>query len=101
VFAHKDKTNLQKPLYFCKKESILCLFWLNQVEKFCLWKMGAFLIEPTNEHWDIVLLIRQNSVDSFLAFESNHDYMKDIGHRTAALEDSRLLPLVENEQHEI
>ncbi|WP_333600934.1 DUF1330 domain-containing protein [Flavobacterium sp.] len=57
---------------------------------------GAFLIGPANEHWDAVLLIRQNSVDSFLAFESNQDYMKGIGHRTAALEDSRLLPIIEN-----
>lgn len=56
---------------------------------------GAFLIGPKSEYWDAVLLIRQNSVNSFLAFESNQDYMKGIGHRTAALEDSRLLPLVE------
>jgi uncharacterized protein (DUF1330 family) len=57
---------------------------------------SAFLIGPANEHWDAVLLIRQNSVNSFLAFESNQEYMKGIGHRTAALEDSRLLPIVEN-----
>jgi hypothetical protein len=57
---------------------------------------GAFLIGPSNERWDAVLLIRQNSVNSFLAFESDKEYMKGIGHRTAALEDSRLLPLVEN-----
>jgi hypothetical protein len=40
-------------------------------------------------------VMRQNSVDSFLAFESNQNYMKGIRHRTAALEDSRLLPIVE------
>ena len=57
---------------------------------------GAFLIGPPDEHWDAVLLVRQNSVNSFLAFESNQEYMKGIGHRTAALEDSRLLPIVEN-----
>lgn len=57
---------------------------------------GAFLIGPSKERWDAVLLIRQNSVNSFLAFESNQEYMKGIGHRTAALEDSRLLPIVEN-----
>ncbi len=56
---------------------------------------GDFLIGPTDEHWDAVLLIRQNSSDSFIAFESNHEYMKGIGHRSAALEDSRLLPLIE------
>lgn len=56
---------------------------------------GDFLIGPANESWDAVLLIKQNSVNSFLAFESNTDYMKGIGHRTAALADSRLLPIVE------
>ena len=56
---------------------------------------GAFLIGPASEHWDVVLLIKQSSVDSFLAFEANQDYMKGIGHRTAAVEDSRLLPVVE------
>lgn len=56
---------------------------------------GSFLIGPINEHWDAVLLVQQNSVNSFLAFETNQEYMKGIGHRTAALEDSRLLPIVE------
>ncbi len=64
---------------------------------------GDFLIGPTDECWDAVLLVKQNSVNSFLAFEADKDYMEGIGHRTAALEDSRLLPLVEqkNGQHEI
>lgn len=56
---------------------------------------GTFLIGPTNERWDAILLIKQNNVNSFLAFESNSDYLTGIGHRTAALEDSRLLPIVE------
>jgi hypothetical protein len=63
-------------------------------------KGGPFLVGPINEHWDAVLLVRQNNVNSFLAFESNQDYMKGIGHRTAALEDSRLLPLVENKNEQ-
>lgn len=57
---------------------------------------GDFLIGPANERWDAVLLIKQNSVNSFLAFESNQEYMKGIGHRTAAISDSRLLPIIEN-----
>jgi len=56
---------------------------------------GDFLIGPSSERWDAVLLIKQNSVNSFIAFESDKDYMKGIGHRTAALLDSRLLPLIE------
>jgi len=59
---------------------------------------GNYLIGPANEYWDTVMLVRQNSVDSFIAFESNDEYMKGIGHRTAALEDSRLLPLIENKE---
>jgi uncharacterized protein (DUF1330 family) len=56
---------------------------------------GEFLIGPAEERWDAVLLVKQNSVNSFLAFENDADYMKGIGHRTAALEDSRLLPMIE------
>jgi hypothetical protein len=57
-----------------------------------------FLIGPTNEQWDAVLLIKQSSVDSFMAFQSDTDYLKGIGHRTAALIDSRILPLVETKK---
>jgi len=59
---------------------------------------GDFLIGPANERWDVVLLIKQSSVNSFLAFESDMDYMKGIGHRTAALSDSRLLPIIEKSE---
>ena len=38
-------------------------------------------------------LVRQRSVEAFLSFASHSDYLAGIGHRTAALEDSRLLPL--------
>jgi hypothetical protein len=43
----------------------------------------------------MAMLVRQKSVDSFLAFASHEGYLSGIGHRTAALEDSRLLPLSE------
>jgi uncharacterized protein (DUF1330 family) len=58
-------------------------------------KGGAFLVGPENEQWDEVMLIKQNSVSSFMSFAKNAEYMIGVGHRTAALEDSRLLPLVE------
>ena len=60
-----------------------------------LGKGGAFLVGPQNEQWDEVMLIKQNSVSDFMAFASNQEYLMGVGHRTAALEDSRLLPLVE------
>lgn len=56
---------------------------------------GQFLIGPAGERWDMAMLVRQRSVQDFMAFASNPEYMRGIGHRTAALEDSRLLPLVE------
>ena len=56
---------------------------------------GPFLIGPPGERWDMTLLVRQSSVESFLAFASHEAYLAGIGHRTAALEDSRLLPLSE------
>jgi len=56
---------------------------------------GPFLIGPADERWDMALLVRQASTESFLAFATDRDYLAGIGHRTAALEDSRLLPLVD------
>jgi hypothetical protein len=56
---------------------------------------GAFLIGPSDERWDLAMLVRQSSPESFVAFNSNAAYLAGLGHRLAALEDSRLLPLVE------
>lgn len=58
-------------------------------------KGGEFLIGPTEERWDAAMLVRQASVTTFLAFASNQGYLAGIGHRLAALEDSRLLALIE------
>jgi uncharacterized protein (DUF1330 family) len=54
-----------------------------------------YFIGPQDEQWDMVMIIRQNSLSDFLAFASNKEYLAGMGHRTAALEDSRLLPLTE------
>src|SRR3954454_14587128 len=54
---------------------------------------GPFLIGPDAERWDRVMLVRQNSIEDFIAFANHEEYLKGMGHRTAALEDSRLLPL--------
>ena len=57
---------------------------------------GTFFIGPGEERWDRAMLVRQASVESFIAFASNEAYLTGaIGHRTAALEDSRLLPLTQ------
>lgn len=56
---------------------------------------GNFLIAPQNERWDMAMLVRQKDVAAFLAFASHGPYLAGMDHRTAAIEDSRLLPLSE------
>jgi hypothetical protein len=62
---------------------------------------GQFFIGPSDEQWDIVMLVKQSSVESFIAFASHSEYLSGIGHRTAAILDSRLLPIVESKDHNI
>ena len=56
---------------------------------------GPFLIGPEVERWDAAMLVTQASAAAFLAFASDAGYLAGLAHRTAALEDSRLLPLFE------
>jgi hypothetical protein len=56
---------------------------------------GHVFVGPDDERWDLVMLVRQASLEAFVAFATDEGYLAGIGHRTAALEDSRLLPLVE------
>jgi uncharacterized protein (DUF1330 family) len=56
---------------------------------------GHFLIGPEGERWDRALLVRQKSIGAFMAFAVNEVYLAGMGHRTAAVADTRLLPLVE------
>lgn len=56
-------------------------------------KGGPWLIGPETERWDAVLLVKHPSAAQFLAFAQNEAYLRGAGHRTAALLDSRLLPL--------
>lgn len=56
---------------------------------------GPFLVGPEGERWDAAMLVQQSSSAAFMEFASNVEYLAGMGHRTAALEDSRLLPLEE------
>lgn len=49
------------------------------------------LIAPPEEHWDEVLLVRYPSVQAFIGMLAMPDYREATKHRTAALEDSRLV----------
>ena len=59
---------------------------------------GFHLIGPFEERWDLVMLVRHASLEAFMAMAENHEYLAGMGHRVAALEDSRLLPIVESDR---
>lgn len=54
-----------------------------------------FLIGPQDEKYDLMLLVKHESAAKFLEFANNEAYKAIEGHRTASLEDSRLLPVKE------
>lgn len=56
---------------------------------------GRYLIGPAEKTWDLVLLVRHRSVQAFMSFATDKEYLAGAGHRTAALKDSRLLPLAD------
>jgi hypothetical protein len=56
---------------------------------------AGFLIGPADERWDLVMLVRQKDLQTFLAFATDDAIQAALVHRTAAVEDSRLLPLAE------
>lgn len=53
----------------------------------------GFLIGPESEKWDAVMLVEHASAEIFVGFAQDEAFQKTAGHRTAALEDSRLLPI--------
>lgn len=54
---------------------------------------GPLLIGPSEARWDQVLIIEYPDVAAFAAMTQNPEYHAGAGHRTAALQDSRLLPM--------
>ncbi|WP_336368622.1 DUF1330 domain-containing protein [Marinobacter sp. C2H3] len=52
------------------------------------------LIGPQGEQWDEVLLVRYPSLDAFMSMIGSDDYKAIVHHRTAAMEDSRLVPML-------
>ncbi|MDH5423333.1 MAG: hypothetical protein OEY55_16140 [Acidimicrobiia bacterium] len=57
--------------------------------------LEAFLIGPADETWDLAMVVRHRSLEAFLSMATDPGYLAGIGHRQAALEDSRLLPIIE------
>lgn len=58
-----------------------------------LGKCDHFLIGPYDERWHRVMLVKQKSKEVMLSMTNDAEYMTSLAHRTAALEDSRLLPI--------
>jgi uncharacterized protein (DUF1330 family) len=58
-----------------------------------LWAAAATytVVAPPGERWDDVLLVEYPSRQAFLEMVDRHDYQTAAVHRTAALEDSRLI----------
>lgn len=54
----------------------------------------AIVIGPTTERWDDALLVQYPSKQAFLQMIGNPDYQAITVHRTAALEDSRLIATI-------
>jgi len=59
-------------------------------------KSGPFLIGPEGERWDMILLVRWPNLKMLAASGSDKEYLAFVGHRTAAIEDSRLLPILQS-----
>lgn len=74
-------------------EQMLPLLRASGGEVLFLGDASGFFIGPQEEVWDMVMLVRQHSLASFLAFARDPESLKIAGHREAALIDSRLLPI--------
>lgn len=48
---------------------------------------------PTDERWDLAFIAEYPTAGAFLAMVTNPDYREFVKHRTAAVEDSRLIRL--------
>ena len=48
---------------------------------------------PTDERWDLAFIAEYPNASAFLAMVTNPDYRAFVQHRTAAVEDSRLIRL--------
>lgn len=70
---------------------------LERVGGSILWR-GTFetvLIGPTDEHWDFCFIARYPTAGAFLAMVTDPEYQEAVVHRTAAVEDSRLIRMGE------
>lgn len=71
---------------------------LEAVEARVLWQASAHcaVIAPEGEEWDEMLLVEYPTVGAFLSMLQSPEYQAITVHRSAALEDSRLIATVRN-----
>ena len=64
-----------------------------------LWRghQECMLTGPTDKHWDIAFVARYPTAGAFLAMVTNPDYQAVVVHRTAAVDDSRLIRFAPDE----
>lgn len=62
-----------------------------------LWqgKQNTMVIGPDDKDWHLAILVKYPSVQHFIDMVSSEDYQAISKHRTAALEDSRLIAMEE------
>ena len=56
-------------------------------------KGNDYFIESSDEHWDVIFIVKQKSLQHFMEFATNEAYLRGVAHRTVAVEESRLLPI--------
>ena len=57
----------------------------------------AHLVCPADERWDEILIMEYPTPDALLALFDDPEYQRHMIHRTAALEDSRLIAMQAND----
>lgn len=65
-------------------------------EAFFMSRAVGAVIAPADELWHEVLLVRYPSIDAFATMLAAKDYRAVTFHRTAALEDARLIATIEH-----
>lgn len=73
----------------CLEKIGASIFWVGHVE--------SMVIAPPDEEWDLALLVRYQSFESLSSMSQSEEYEKLVRHRTAALDDSRLILTVETQ----
>lgn len=71
--------------------AVVKLLWREGGQLLWAGNVRTALVAPSYERWDQVALVYYPSRAAFVRMVSSEEYRKIIGHRTAALEDSRLI----------